>query len=797
MLMSFLLVGAIALMALWPGSENPPMLPRGDVLVERTRPASEVEYTSTEPTYVGREVCGECHSENYQLHSHHGHAHTFTTASDPEVVKKFAGKTYEAPGYGKYTYVADADGLFVQMPDLFGDQKFLLEYALGSGHHGVTLVTLMPHGENDTVLIEHRASWFPKGDHLGPTPGQQGGRPETVAECFGQPHEGIVMRRCIDCHTTTASIVDRKIVGLTENVNCEKCHGPGSLHVQQARESSTPPSFSVGRDDWDTESEIQLCGSCHRMPDTLSIKEFQAYPDLLTRFQPIGLLRSECYVHSDGSLKCTTCHNPHTTITASSTQDYVAECIKCHQQNSDQHTVCPVSPTSECIDCHMPPIQIDAQGTIFHDHWIRVRDRDEEASHDARVYAEKPVSNEKGSVVAAELSRDVLKQYEDAVTACESGDFETALQLIRVVRRAAPSDPKVLFLTAHILAEQNRFPEAVKMLDDLAITAPATRFQALGQTAEWRELEGKWRSAEQRYRILLDEMDDTSLVDRLLAQLLMREGRRLEAATFLQKLCRQGVVDESNLRLMLKLASPLRGEETKEGFEPIGALGHARYEMSQGNWDAALQQLSSRNSDPDQAALRGRVYAEKQDFAALANWAADLPENAEQSADFWFARGVHHAHQGDHGDAVRCFLEVVRRDQTDAEAYRRMGGSLQELGDQTKAEKASQRAEWIDRTQTIGNKMAAGGVPNEQEMATLISDLQELHRPYEALGWRAVKVYYGRLSGTISEQQSTNLLEEIKRERLDQINAADPEVDQDFVTCGIDVDSPSRVRTAF
>lgn len=341
-------------------------------------------------TYVGKQVCGECHAENHRLHAAHGHAHTFRAADEPEVVEKFSGRTYTTPeGYGTYTYESGKDGLLAKIPAKFGDQPFQLQYALGSGHHGMTLLSLVPDPKEGTVGIEHRASWYRNGDQLGATPGQLHTQPETLSELFGQKHVGEVMRKCVDCHVTTGTIENQGIVNLTPNVNCEKCHGPGSVHVQQARSMNPPPPFSVGKQDWNAEAEIQLCGDCHRMPAAISQTELREYPKPLTRFQPIGLLRSECYLESEGQLKCTTCHDPHTTITAIEPQVYIDKCIECHHSeataselatepkttktsSAKPHTVCPVSATTNCIECHMPSTTIDEYGTEFHDHWIRI-----------------------------------------------------------------------------------------------------------------------------------------------------------------------------------------------------------------------------------------------------------------------------------------------------------------------------------------------------------------------------------------------------------------------------------------
>ena len=170
-----------------------PIQPRTPLADDQTPVLTRVEITPVEPTYVGRDVCRECHAENYRLHGHHGHKSTWASTRDPEIIKMFDGKTYDAgEPYGTYTYHTDQEGLFVRIPEKFGDKPFRLEYALGSPHGAVTLISLIPDGQQGTggrqgtVAIEHRASWFSSSGQLGPTPGQEAHVAETPAELFGQ-----------------------------------------------------------------------------------------------------------------------------------------------------------------------------------------------------------------------------------------------------------------------------------------------------------------------------------------------------------------------------------------------------------------------------------------------------------------------------------------------------------------------------------------------------------------------------------------------------------------------------------
>lgn len=330
---------------------------------------------SVTPTLVGRQTCRECHAENFSLHANHGHASTFHSVSQTELAETFSGTSFDAgEPYGTYEYDADDQGnLSVRLPSQFGDQPFPLQYALGSGHSAQTMLTLAPTPDGGTEGIEHRVTCY-AGQRLGLTPGHSKKQPRSALEFFGDSSSGEPLGRCIYCHTTSANINQAQIDQLIPNVNCEKCHGPGSEHVRLARLSPTPPPFSVGHSDWDTELEIQLCGDCHRMPRSVTEKEIREYPDLLVRFQPIGLLRSACYLESNRELGCTDCHNPHASVhTSGEAERQVEKCVDCHQSSQHDHVACPVSPQEGCIECHMPAIKLST-GLQFHDHWIRVRE---------------------------------------------------------------------------------------------------------------------------------------------------------------------------------------------------------------------------------------------------------------------------------------------------------------------------------------------------------------------------------------------------------------------------------------
>ncbi|WP_372898491.1 tetratricopeptide repeat protein, partial [Stieleria sp.] len=338
------------------------------------------------------------------------------------------------------------------------------------------------------------------------------------------------------------------------------------------------------------------------------------------------------------------------------------------------------------------------------------------------------------SAAVDEPQLEPAELHEAALTALESDDLDRAFALARKATSAAPDDPQSTFLMARVLAERNRFPEAVKMLDDLLVELPDARLPIYGQTADWLVLQGRYDEAEKRYREVLKEVPDASMAQRTLAQLLLRQGRRSEAATYLRQLCQSGVVEPSNLRSLLRLAYPFAADANSEELEPIGPQGRARFEISQGNWQDALQTLKQADSnDPDFDAVVGRIHAQLhlqgQDSEALTRWAQSSRSTPNDASDYWFAMAAHHADQGEHQKAVRCLCNAIMRDPTDAASYRLMAESFHALDLADRAAEASRRAELIAETHQIGEQMASDPDIDLDQVSRLAELLDELARP--------------------------------------------------------------------
>ena len=119
-------------------------------------------------------------------------------------------------------------------------EKFLLDYAFGSGSHASTFVSMTDRDPHQPAGQEHRLTCYTgtETNTLDVTPGH-----ELMAHADGTTPRGrslssLKLHRCFRCHTTATSAESRELLDVATmipNVNCERCHGPAKAHVEAAR----------------------------------------------------------------------------------------------------------------------------------------------------------------------------------------------------------------------------------------------------------------------------------------------------------------------------------------------------------------------------------------------------------------------------------------------------------------------------------------------------------------------------------------------------------------------------------
>jgi predicted CXXCH cytochrome family protein len=213
---------------------------------------------------------------------------------------------------------------------------------------------------------------------------------------------------CDGCHSVNYDIVTKSV---TEwNVGCEKCHGPGSLHVAHPTKQNI-----VNPETLDYVRGNDTCIQCHsqgrpvtasingkvydwpvgylpgqRLADVWKLEDlkpgvtnFYQYADLTAhknRMQGNDFVQSNMY-HRE--LRCFDCHDVHSSKNVASLKlPGNALCLSCHAAEMQNvaglkgtvraHTHHADGSTgSECVACHMPKIEATIKDNFVHAHTFR------------------------------------------------------------------------------------------------------------------------------------------------------------------------------------------------------------------------------------------------------------------------------------------------------------------------------------------------------------------------------------------------------------------------------------------
>jgi Cytochrome c554 and c-prime len=347
--------------------------------------------SSPEPSpYVGSKRCGDCHGAIYrdqQFASHHAETLRLGTAlkdvplpAGPVPDPRLPGVTHS------FSRVGD-DRIELAVRDADRVQRAIIEYAVGSGHQGITMIAKDEQGTDRSLRISYL--------HDGPTWTETKGAnsaPSEPGELIGTALGLKSLRRCIHCHATWYRAVDLSQKGprgpeaRDRGVGCERCHGPGLNHVKAVESGFAEPAIAL-TSKTPLEPRLKSCTVCHAADGSIRPSD----PEF-TRSQGTTLLFSRCYTASKDRFGCTTCHDPHKVLDTS-IPTYEAKCLGCHVSASASaspradnasspgiaaegtHTSapsCPVNPTAQCISCHMPKVDDPSRRAQFTDHHIRI-----------------------------------------------------------------------------------------------------------------------------------------------------------------------------------------------------------------------------------------------------------------------------------------------------------------------------------------------------------------------------------------------------------------------------------------
>jgi hypothetical protein len=268
---------------------------------------------------------------------------------------------------GQVRYVQVQNGIAARLSGVAEDAT--IEWAFGAGVQGST-----PVGRINGQYFEHRFSYYSRISDLALTFGHPAQVGSPAGE-LGILQDNLTISRCFNCHSTgvARSISGPDLQGMLPGVQCERCHGPGSSHIQAAVDGA--PAESVRKEVVNpgrlpAKALIQICGQCHRLsgPDTGSKPELENPVNV--RFAPIGLLASRCFQRT-GSLSCLTCHDPHENARPRSDMAYSDKCLACHSNDAKPVRACRRRVKENCLPCHMQQASLGPY-LRFTDHRIRI-----------------------------------------------------------------------------------------------------------------------------------------------------------------------------------------------------------------------------------------------------------------------------------------------------------------------------------------------------------------------------------------------------------------------------------------
>ena len=196
-----------------------------------------------------------------------------------------------------------------------------------------------------------------------------------------------------------------KFKTIGNGIDCERCHGPGELHVNQrmngqgvdVRNKIDPTIVNPSKLSWDR--QIDLCQRCHLQGLNL-LKEGKKFTDFKPGMKLSDIFEiylpeyegdqsqfdmanhsqrfqmSKCFTSSNKSdlkFTCISCHNPHVSVKITGAEVYNTACAQCHAKKDC--TTAPeqlIEASHNCVSCHMPPSSSeDIPHVSVHDHYIR------------------------------------------------------------------------------------------------------------------------------------------------------------------------------------------------------------------------------------------------------------------------------------------------------------------------------------------------------------------------------------------------------------------------------------------
>ncbi|HEU4719575.1 MAG TPA: tetratricopeptide repeat protein, partial [Bacteroidia bacterium] len=409
--------------------------------------------------YVGMETCRKCHEDIYETFIHTGMGQSFDVASMQKSAAKF-GK--QSTIYDKYrdmwyhSYFADSNMYICEFrlegKDTVYKRTEKVDYIIGSGMHTNSHM----YSVNGYVFQMPMTFYTQQGKWDLP-PGFEGGYNSRFSRQIGL--------ECMSCHNSYPGFregSENNFTKIPNGISCERCHGPGSLHVQRKMAGDIVDTSKyidytiVNPAKLPPDLQFDVCQRCHLQGNAVlkpgkSFFDFRPgmkLSDFLTVFMPKyegaedkfimashaeRLKMSQCFIQTEArkskgpvdtlhpyrnSLTCVTCHNPHVSVRETADEHFNNACKGCHFTGKSTLTKCSDTQAhldaagNNCVSCHMPRSgAIDIPHVTVHDHFIRRPSNDTAETGKVKKFLGLFAVNEKNPPKPI-IARAYLQQFE-------------------------------------------------------------------------------------------------------------------------------------------------------------------------------------------------------------------------------------------------------------------------------------------------------------------------------------------------------------------------------------------------
>ena len=353
--------------------------------------------------YVGMQECRTCHENIYQTFIQTGMGQSYD----------FASKQKSAADFGAHAIVYDKDLDFYYKPYWQNDSLYVMEfrlegkdtvhklvqkidYIIGSGQHTNSHIF-----SSNGYLYQAPITFYTQKRKWDLAPGFENGTNTRFSR--------LIENECMSCHNGLPDFVansQNKYLTVKRGIDCERCHGPGELHVKEKRagnivDTSKNPDYTiVNPRRLSTELQNNICQRCHLqgiavLNDGKSFMDFRPgmhLSEVMNVFMPQyegaqdkmimashveRMKKSPCYLNS-GKMSCITCHNPHVSVKFTPRSQYIDACNGCHGGPQQPHCTeslrVRATKNDDCVTCHMMHQgSIDIPHVAVTDHYIRRR----------------------------------------------------------------------------------------------------------------------------------------------------------------------------------------------------------------------------------------------------------------------------------------------------------------------------------------------------------------------------------------------------------------------------------------